>query len=111
MTTDFNKKDWKAVKRRALFATELVAKLALLDGWKLDGDGSSVAIEKSFHFKDYFETMAFVNGVALVAHRQDHHPDLSVCYNRCTVRLNTHDVAGISSTDFDCATQIDALLA
>lgn len=111
MTTDFKKKDWKAVKRRALSATELVAKLALLENWKLDGDGPSVAIEKSFHFRDYFETMAFVNGVALVAHRQDHHPDMSVHYNRCTVRFNTHDVAGISATDFDCAAQIDALLA
>jgi 4a-hydroxytetrahydrobiopterin dehydratase len=110
LTTDFKKKDWKAVKRRALLATEIVAKLALLDGWKLDGDGPSVAIEKSFHFNDYFETMAFVNGVALVAHRQDHHPDMSVRYNCCTVRFNTHDVAGISSTDFDCATLIDALL-
>ncbi len=84
--------------------------MAQLDGWKLTGDGAQVAIEKTFRFANYFETMAFVNAVAFIAHAQDHHPDLSVQYNRCVVRWNTHDVGGLSSTDFDCAAQIDALL-
>ena len=52
-----------------------------------------------------------MNALAFVANAQDHHPDLSVHYNRCVVRLNTHDVNGISSTDFECATQFDALVA
>jgi 4a-hydroxytetrahydrobiopterin dehydratase len=52
-----------------------------------------------------------VNAVAFVANAQDHHPDLSVQFNRCVVRLNTHDVQGISATDFDCASRFDALLA
>ncbi len=69
------------------------------------------AIEKTFRFANYFETMAFVNALAFVAHAQDHHPDLSVHYNRCVVRLNTHDVGGISGTDFDCARRFDALVA
>jgi len=47
----------------------------------------------------------------MIAHREDHHPDLSVHYDRCVVRFNTHDAGGISSSDFDCATQADALLA
>lgn len=105
------KKDWSMQKRRAYTATEIVTHLAKLDGWKLTGDGAGVAVEKTFHFANYFETMAFVNGVALIAHKQDHHPDMQVYYNRCTVRLNTHDVGGISTTDFECAGQIDALLA
>lgn len=104
-------KDWKTEPRRALSATEIVASLARLDGWKLTGDGADVAIEKTFTFANYFETIAFVNALALIAHRQDHHPDLSVHYNRCVVRFNTHDVSGISATDFDCAAQADALLA
>ena len=54
--------------------------------------------------------MAFVNAVAWIAHREDHHPDLAVSYNRCTVRLNTHSVGGISRNDFICAAQVDALL-
>ena len=48
--------------------------------------------------------------LALIAHQQDHHPDLTVSYGRCGVRLNTHDVNGISSTDIECARRIDALL-
>lgn len=104
-------RDWSAEPRRALAPTEIVTRLAQLQGWRLDGDGSRVAIEKTFTFANYHETLAFVNAVALIAHRQDHHPDLSVHYGRCVVRFNTHDVGGISPTDFECAAQVDALLA
>jgi 4a-hydroxytetrahydrobiopterin dehydratase len=69
-----------------------------------------LAIEKSFGFSNYYKTMAFVNAVAFIAHLSDHHPDLTVSFNRCIVRFNTHDVGGISSTDFDCASAVDALL-
>ena len=106
----FPKKDWSKETRRALSATELVTQLVNLQGWSLNGDGANVAIEKTFHFANYFETMAFVNAVAFIAHAQGHHPDMSVHYNRCVVRLNTHDVNGISPTDLDCAARIDALL-
>ncbi|MDB5829413.1 MAG: 4a-hydroxytetrahydrobiopterin dehydratase [Variovorax sp.] len=106
----FKPKDWKVLPRRALSATEIVAGLSKLDGWKLSGDGADVAIEKTYHFGNYFETMAFVNALAFIAHTQDHHPDLSVHYNRCVVRFNTHDVSGLSATDFDCARQAEALL-
>jgi 4a-hydroxytetrahydrobiopterin dehydratase len=111
LTSNLAIKDWSGLKRRALSATEVVASLARIEGWKLDGDGPSVAIEKTFRFNNYFETLAFVNALAMIAHRQDHHPELSVHYNRCTVRFNTHDVGGISATDFECAAQIDAVLA
>lgn len=111
MTSSFIIKDWSGLKRRVLSATEIVAGLARLEGWKLDGDGPAIAIEKTFRFNNYFETIAFINAVALIAHRQDHHPDLAVHYNRCEVRFNTHDVGGLSATDFECAAQIDAVLA
>ncbi|MFH0128617.1 4a-hydroxytetrahydrobiopterin dehydratase [Variovorax sp. VaC1] len=112
MSSMFTPKDWKSLPaRKALSATEIVSGLAKLDGWKLNGDGTNVAIEKTFTFANYFETIAFVNALAFVAHTQDHHPDLSVHYNRCVVRFNTHDVGGLSVTDFDCARQADALVA
>lgn len=111
MTSDLKKKDWSTLTRKALKATEIVAKLAQLEGWSLHGDGANVAIEKTYRFANYFETIAFVNALAFIAHAEDHHPDLSVHYNRCVVRLNTHDVGGISATDLDCATRMDALLA
>lgn len=111
MSSMFKPKDWKAIPRHALSATEIVSGLAKLEGWKLTGDGADVAIEKTFTFANYFETIAFVNALAFIAHTQDHHPDLSVHYNRCVVRFNTHDVGGLSVTDFDCARQADALVA
>jgi 4a-hydroxytetrahydrobiopterin dehydratase len=110
MNSMLKKKDWSSQTRHALNATEIVAKLAHIEGWQLTGDGPAVAIEKTFTFANYFETISFVNAVAFIANAQDHHPDMSVHYNRCVVRFNTHDVKGISSTDFECATQIEALL-
>lgn len=86
---------------------EIDAHLADAPGWSLvEG-----AIEKRYDFADYHRTMAFVNAVAWVAHAEDHHPDLLVSYGRCTVRLNTHSVGGISINDFICAAKLDALLS
>lgn len=110
-STPLKQQDWSAQPRRALSATQLVSQLAQAEGWQLSGDGADVAIEKTYSFVNYYETMAFVNAVALIAHQQDHHPDLKVSYNRCHVRFNTHDVGGVSATDFDCARRVDALLA
>ncbi len=110
MKSLFPKKDWSKIQRRALKPTEIVSQLAQLQGWTLSGEGSAVAIEKTYHFANYFETIAFVNALAMVAHVEDHHPDLVVGYNRCVVRFNTHDVQGISATDMECAARVDALL-
>ena len=109
--TMLRKKDWSLLPRRALSATEIVTRLSTATGWKLAGDGPDVAIEKTYTFDNYYETISFVNAVAFVANAQDHHPDLAVHYNRCVVRFNTHDVKGLSETDFECAAQVDALLA
>jgi len=68
-------------------------------------------IRKTYRFKNYYETMAFVNAVVWVAHREDHHPDLEVGYNRCTVRYSTHAVGGLSENDFICAAKVEALAA
>ena len=98
--------------RRLMGATELVAHLSKLNGEQVPGwrliDG---ALEKAFGFTNYYETMAFVNACAFIAHTEDHHPDLAVSYKQCTVRFATHDVGGISASDFFCAARLDALLA
>ncbi len=95
--------------RTALSATQIIASLAKLEGWKLHGDGSELAIEKTYQFANYLQTMSFVNALAYLAESRDHHPELLVRYNSCSVRFNTHDVQGISSTDFECAALVDAL--
>ena len=77
-------------------------------GWELVEDGH--ALSKTFKFKDYYRTIAFVNALAWVANREDHHPDLSVHYDRCVVRFSTHDVGGLSENDFICAAKAEALV-
>ena len=111
MNSLIKSKDWSTVARRALTATEIVTQLAQLDGWTLRGEENDVAIEKTYQFANYYQTIAFVNALAFVAHVSDHHPELLVTYNRCVVRFNTHDVLGISATDFQCAAAADDLLA
>ena len=82
--------------------------LARLDGWSIDP--SAKRIQQTFEFKNFYETMGFVNAVAFVANREDHHPDLEVGYKRCVVRYSTHAVGGLSENDFICAAKIDALV-
>ena len=96
--------------RTALSATQIIAGLAALEGWRLHGDGADVAIEKAYTFTSYLQTMAFANAVAYLAERQNHHPAMLVQWGGCSVRFNTHDVNGISKTDFECAALVDALV-
>ncbi|HUH89897.1 MAG TPA: 4a-hydroxytetrahydrobiopterin dehydratase [Lysobacter sp.] len=81
--------------------------LPQVSGWELAENGH--ALSRTFKFDDYYRTMAFVNALAFIAHREDHHPDLSVHYNRCVVRFSTHDVGGLSENDFICAAKTQAL--
>ena len=80
--------------------------LATLDGWQRQGN----LITKTYRFKNYYETMAFVNATAWISHRENHHPDLAVGYNQCGVSYSTHAIGGLSENDFICAAKIDALL-
>ena len=75
-------------------------------GWLRDGQH----LQRSDRFPTFRDALHFVNAVAAVAEQQDHHPELLVRYNRCSVRFNTHDVQGITQSDFACAALVDALL-
>jgi 4a-hydroxytetrahydrobiopterin dehydratase len=90
-----------------LAADAVTARLAALEDWVLMEDGA--AIGRTFRFEDYYRTMAFVNALAYVAHREDHHPDLGVHYNKVVCRYSTHDVGGLSENDFICAAKASAL--
>ncbi len=79
--------------------------LKQLKGWILE-DGKLV---KVYPFGNYHQTMAFVNALAWISHREDHHPDLEVGYNKCRVTYWTHAVGGLSENDFICAAKSDAL--
>jgi 4a-hydroxytetrahydrobiopterin dehydratase len=86
---------------------DALGRMAVLPGWELVEDGA--AIRKTFRFADYYRTLAFVNALAFIAHREDHHPDLGVHYDRCVVRYSTHDVGGLSENDFICAAKAEQL--
>jgi 4a-hydroxytetrahydrobiopterin dehydratase len=77
----------------------------LLDGWTIAGG----KLVKAFNFANYYETMAFVNALAWISHKEDHHPELLVGYKSCEVRYDTHSVGGLSLNDFICAAKADAL--
>ncbi len=79
--------------------------LHVLPGWQREVR----AISRTFRFSGWLETLAFVNAVGWMAHRQDHHPDLAVHFNHCIVRWHTHSVDGLSENDFVCAARTDAL--
>ena len=90
-----------------LSAEELRSRLRVLAGW----ESVDNRLTKTFSFANYYETMAFVNAIAYIAHRQDHHPDLSVHYNRVVVSYSTHDAGGVTLNDCICAAKVEALKA
>lgn len=85
--------------------TEVVRRLGASRDWALR-DG---ALQRTFTFGNYHKTIAFVNAVAWIAHRMDHHPDLLVGYSRCVVRYSTHSAGGITELDFEAMVAVDAL--
>ena len=95
----------REVQGSAMSDADIRSQLGVLDRWAVDGD----ALAKVYRFKNYYETLAFVNALAYIVHREDHHPDLRVGYNRCEVRYSTHSVNGISENDFISAAKADAL--
>ena len=90
---------------KPMSAAELDQWLPQVPGWAVvDG-----ALQKTYAFTDYARMMCFVNAVAWLAQREDHHPDLHVGWGRTTVRWRTHSVGGLSINDFICAAHVDAL--
>ena len=76
-----------------------------IQGWAVENG----RLAKSYSFQNYYQTMAFVNALAWISHREDHHPDLLVGYNKCRVEYSTHAIGGLSENDFICAAKCDAL--
>jgi 4a-hydroxytetrahydrobiopterin dehydratase len=88
-----------------LSPSEVAILMGQLEGWEF----LEKTIRKDFQFKNYYQTTAFVNAVAWISHREDHHPDLTVGYNNCRVEYTTHAIGGLSENDFICAAKVDTL--
>jgi 4a-hydroxytetrahydrobiopterin dehydratase len=90
-----------------LASAHIAEQLAELPDWQcVDG-----VLQRQFEFADFHDTIAFVNAIARVAHREDHHPEMRIGYSQCAVRWSTHSVSGISINDFICAAKTDAVYA
>lgn len=75
-----------------------------LRGWTREGD----AIRKTYTLDSFPESIAFVNRIAELAQRADHHPDIDIRFDRVSCALSTHSEGGLTQKDFDLAGQIDA---
>ncbi len=72
-------------------------------------DLTTQRITKTYRFRNYYQTIAFVNAIAWVANYENHHPDLEVAFNQCIVHYTTHAIDGLSENDFICAAKTDLL--
>lgn len=79
--------------------------LPQLDGWQCQDQ----LLSKTYRFKNYYQTIAFVNAVAWLSHCENHHPELNVSYQECQVEYATHIIHGLSENDFICAAKVEAL--
>jgi len=90
----------------ALLASEhIIKELQTVKGWSLVGN----EIRRSFEFKDFVHAMGFVNSVALLAEKANHHPDIDIRWSRITLTLSTHSEGGLTTKDFTLAREIDKL--
>ncbi|MDH5395314.1 MAG: 4a-hydroxytetrahydrobiopterin dehydratase [Gammaproteobacteria bacterium] len=89
---------------KALLSTYLTE----LSHWTCSEDNK--IISRRCQFTNYYQTLAFINAVAWIAHQENHHPDIQFSYNQCTINYTTHSANGITLFDFICAAHIEQLL-
>lgn len=111
MTSDLSNKHCESCEGigSALTAEQIKILMPQLNNkWQVSNDHCQ--IHRDFSFKNFYETMAFVNAIAWMANKENHHPDLKVGYNYCSVTYMTHALKGLTHNDFICAAKVDALL-
>jgi 4a-hydroxytetrahydrobiopterin dehydratase len=86
-------------------SAQIKMSLATVPNWKKKGD----AILRTFQFKDFPAAIKFVNALAKLAEKANHHPDIDIRWNKVTLTLSTHDAGGLTEKDFDLAKQFDGL--
>ena len=110
MTSDLTSKHCEACEGigEALKINQISNLLAQISSkWEVSADNRK--LKRSYTFKNFYETMAFVNALAWIANIENHHPDLEVGYNYCVVTFTTHALDGLSQNDFICAAKTDKL--
>ncbi len=90
----------------ALSVEDANSRLRALPEWKI----VSGELVRTFQFKDFLGSLAFVNSVGKLAEQAGHHPDIDIRYNKVRLGLTTHDAGGLTAKDFDLAAQTDKLV-
>jgi 4a-hydroxytetrahydrobiopterin dehydratase len=90
----------------ALSVEDANSRLRALPEWKI----VSGELVRTFQFKDFVDSLAFVNSVGKLAEQAGHHPDIDIRYNKVRLGLTTHDAGGLTAKDFDLAAQTDKLV-
>ncbi len=91
--------------RTLLNEDQIQRRLKELKDWTRAGK----EIKKTVKLRDFVHAMGFVNSVALLAEKMDHHPDIDIRWNAVTLTLSTHSAGGLTDYDFNLAKQIDEL--
>ena len=89
-----------------LNTAQIKAALTQVPAWTRRG----AVIRRTYEFKDFVAAMRFVNAVAKLAEKANHHPDIDIRWNRVTLALTTHDVGGLTGKDFALAARFDGLV-
>lgn len=94
--------------KSALLSIEEITDLTnQVAGWQVTKD--QMELKRKFKFKNYHETIGFINAAAWIINQQDHHPELVATYNTCELSFTTHSVDGLTLNDFICAAKINLL--
>src|SRR5512133_1471618 len=97
--------DVRKASDRALTQDQITERLDDLPGWVLEGK----QIRRQWTFRDHYQAIAFMNAVAWVSHRTDHHPEMHVGYNKVGICYSTHSSGGVSEKDLLCAARVSKL--
>ena len=81
---------------------ELVIKIPL---WEI----KSRQIQREFHFANFIEAFSFMTKIALICEKYNHHPNWENVYSKVIIRLNTHDLGGITNLDRTLASEINKI--
>ena len=84
---------------------EIQERLKQVQGWKREGD----SLVREFKFEDFQASVDFVNRITPPAEEMNHHPDISISWNKVNLTLSTHSEGGITENDFELASRIDPL--
>ena len=88
-----------------LSSREVEDRIKDLEGWEVSGN----EIRKVYKMKNFIDSIGFVNKVAILAEKADHHPDILIKYSKVSISLSTHSEGGITEKDFNLAAQVEVL--